>query len=208
MTLEFWVRVDDFPWYFQSILVDAFSLAGLGEPGFRLSLTNTGDFAQNLHYGESTTAGKSKGFYAKSPVFNGLAEGLWYHVAIVRTPIDEGSAKVNAFINGKYVMGPVMTELNEDPSNGDPIFIGCSDKDNGVGAHFIGAIDEFRLSSVARYDGNFEPSQVFDADQETVILFHFDTEGEVVEDASANGLNGEWIGEGDLTGPPDALVCQ
>ncbi|UCF66335.1 MAG: hypothetical protein JSV80_11105 [Acidobacteriota bacterium] len=35
-------------------------------------------------------------------------------------------------------------------------------------------IDELRISSVRRYDGSFVPVRPFDADNQTLALFHFD----------------------------------
>ena len=100
MTLEFWARVDDFAWFFQSVLVDGLPISGLDEAGFRLSLTNTGAYAQNLHYLESTPDEKSKGFYGKNPFYEGLQENTWTHVAVVRSPQADGVTKISIYVDG------------------------------------------------------------------------------------------------------------
>ena len=66
-------------------------------------------------------------------------------------------------------------------------------------------MDELRISSVARYDSDFDPAQTFVQDDETVMLFHFDKEG------FENKLNGDdpvaVLGEPKLGSPADAIAC-
>ena len=67
-----------------------------------------------------------------------------------------------------------------------------------IGGHrggFLGRIDEVRVSTAARYEGDFEPDQVFGSDADTFALYHFDEgEGEVLTDASGNGHDGRIVG--------------
>ncbi|HEX4130053.1 MAG TPA: protein kinase [Pirellulales bacterium] len=59
---------------------------------------------------------------------------------------------------------------------------------------FDGTIDEVRISSVARYTGEFTPQKRFDADEHTEALYHFDEgSGEVAKDASPHGRDGKII---------------
>ena len=44
-------------------------------------------------------------------------------------------------------------------------------------SHVAGGYDELRISTVARYQADFAPARRFDADPDTLVLFHFD-EGE------------------------------
>ncbi len=56
-------------------------------------------------------------------------------------------------------------------------------------------IDEVRISSVARYEGNFFPARRFEPDEDTLALYHFDEGvGAIARDASGNRLDGEIFG--------------
>lgn len=56
---------------------------------------------------------------------------------------------------------------------------------------FNGLIDEVRLSSIGRYQANFEPQSQLTADEYTVGLWHFDEgQGTVAADASGYGNHG------------------
>ena len=62
-------------------------------------------------------------------------------------------------------------------------------------AHFFGAIDELRLSNIARYAADFDPTQILDADENTVLLYQFEDTENPLMDSSSNQLDGKWIGE-------------
>jgi len=58
---------------------------------------------------------------------------------------------------------------------------------------FPGAIREVRLSRTARYDQSFTPAERFQADADTIALYHMDAmQGDRVEDATGNGYTA-WI---------------
>jgi hypothetical protein len=59
-------------------------------------------------------------------------------------------------------------------------------------ASFNGSLDEFRISNVARYKGNFTPLNTpFSPDSNTLALYHLDEgSGQNVTDSSGNGNNG------------------
>ena len=64
---------------------------------------------------------------------------------------------------------------------------------------FCGAVDEVRISRIARYDGDFIPARRFEADEHTLVLYHFDEgSGNVARDSSGNGhdgriISGKWV---------------
>jgi hypothetical protein len=64
-------------------------------------------------------------------------------------------------------------------------------------AFFNGALDEVRISNVARYTGNFSvPTAPFAADANTLGLWSFDAgSGQTAADESGNGNNGR-LGSG------------
>jgi hypothetical protein len=58
--------------------------------------------------------------------------------------------------------------------------------------YFQGAIDEVRVSDIARYTSNFTPSKTpFTPDNNTMMLYHFDSN---TTDSSNNNLNGQLTG--------------
>ena len=60
---------------------------------------------------------------------------------------------------------------------------------------YTGKLREVRFSRVARYDGDFTPVARFDADPQTLGLYHMDEgTGEVLRDSSGNGRHGKIAG--------------
>jgi len=66
--------------------------------------------------------------------------------------------------------------------------------DFGV-CQFHGAIDEVRISSIARYTSNFTPVRFHEPDELTIALYHLDEDhGEIAHDSSDNNHHGRVIG--------------
>jgi hypothetical protein len=60
---------------------------------------------------------------------------------------------------------------------------------------FQGDVDEVRVSSHERYQGNFTPPARFEPDADTLALYHFDEgQGEVLKDSSGNNRHGKISG--------------
>jgi hypothetical protein len=76
--------------------------------------------------------------------------------------------------------------------------------------HFLGLIDEVRISKIARYKSDYSPLDRFESDADTFALYHFDEgEGEVLSDASGNShhakiFNGKWVPG--IAGGPDGTL--
>ena len=52
-----------------------------------------------------------------------------------------------------------------------------------------------RISSIARYAGDFTPRMRFEPDKDTLALYHFDEgEGDELQDSSGNGHHGTIVG--------------
>jgi len=103
----------------------------------------------------------------------------WIHCALVSDELDRA-----LYINGKLVERSKAGRL---PFYDDkPLTLGARIEDNNnPGAFWNGAIDEVRISMVARYRGPFTPERRLAADAKTVLLLHFDEDkGDVVADAS------------------------
>ncbi len=60
---------------------------------------------------------------------------------------------------------------------------------------FQGALDELRISRVARYHDDFSPAERHEPDNDTVALYHFDEgKGARLVDSSGRNLHGKIIG--------------
>ncbi len=116
-----------------------------------------------------------------------LPTGTWSHVAIER---NNGNWKL--YLNG------TATSLSSSTAPTAPSTFLRIGNNNGMNWGFRGIIDEVRLSTEARYKGNFTPDNVpFSSDASTATLYHFDeTSGQTVIDASGgnNGLLGMTTG--------------
>lgn len=109
------------------------------------------------------------------------------HLAAV---FDGSSFKL--YVDGKQQDYDGQVTLKHVPSPFD-FMVGADP--NGKGKphqFFVGAIDEVRISKVARYRDDFEPARRFQPDKETLVLYHFDEgEGDVAHDASGNHHDGK-----------------
>ncbi|MBI1831112.1 MAG: hypothetical protein HYR84_06650 [Planctomycetes bacterium] len=64
-----------------------------------------------------------------------------------------------------------------------------------IGDKLIGRLEEVRVSKVARHDTDFTPAPRFQADADTLALYHFDEgQGDVLKDHSSNGHDGKIVG--------------
>jgi len=113
----------------------------------------------------------------------------WTHVAMTY----DGHA-LRFFTNGR-LSGETEYE-GAVSTNRFPLYVGADPDRNGQpNSFFTGAIDEVRLSDTARYVGAFEPKRVFDRDEHTRLLMHFDTMlGGVFPDDSGRGNHGWAVG--------------
>jgi hypothetical protein len=110
-----------------------------------------------------------------------LSVGKWHHLAGV---FDGSHVRL-------YVDGALAAEVEAQgrrKTNGLPLFIGADPNGNGAPVSFFaGAIDEVRLSRVARYAGpSFVPPRRHEPDADTLLLLHLDSDfGPWTPDASA-----------------------
>ena len=76
-----------------------------------------------------------------------------------------------------------------------PTTIGRNIRPDSNDDFFNGTVDELRISTSARYTGDFTPVDRFEADDDTLALYHFDEgKGDVLHDSSGNGHHGKIFG--------------
>lgn len=94
--------------------------------------------------------------------------------------------------------GPVPPGPTPRP---DPVTLGST----GDGREwFRGVLDEVRISSVARYEGDFTPARRHEPDEKTIALYHMDEgEGDTLEDAGPLGNDATIVDATWIKNPPD-----
>ncbi|MEM7260960.1 MAG: LamG-like jellyroll fold domain-containing protein [Planctomycetota bacterium] len=98
-----------------------------------------------------------------------LQTNRWYHIAGVFD-----GAEIRLYLDGTLI-AQAAAKGTRTP-NRHPFYIGADPNGRGRPVNaFPGRIDEVRLSTVARYEGEkFRPSRRHDPDTDTRLLFHFD----------------------------------
>jgi hypothetical protein len=119
--------------------------------------------------------------------------GKWTHFALVH----DGKL-LRLFVDGRLAgksHKPPLTNFNDLP-----FFVGAEPSRLGSArSFFTGAVDEVRLSSVARYADSFTPAHHHERDAQTLLLLHFDTESRgVFPDDSGREHHGWALGEAEL----------
>lgn len=148
-----------------------------------------GFFVSNGVLGFSNHLG---GEYRNNRVRDAIQIGSWHHVAAV---YDGNATRV-------YLDGELVSTEGVDPdwkrtTNGLPLYVGADPDGSGKPMSFFeGAIDEVRLSSTARYLGEwFTPERRLTADRDTVALYTFDRSmGPYVLDTSGHGHHARRVG--------------
>ena len=105
--------------------------------------------------------------------------------------------KMSLYCDGKRVAVAEYQPAPSDAKKGGHFVIGATQTIDGQFRffHFLGVIDEVRISDVARYDGDYEPVSRFEPDEHTMALYHFDEgESQVLHDASGHGHHGKITG--------------
>lgn len=92
----------------------------------------------------------------------------WTHLALT---FDGETARF--FVNGR-----LQSERRAEAPitfNQLPLYIGADvDRNGAPTSYFTGQIDEVRVSDIARYTSDFAPARVFQRDDRTLLLMHFD----------------------------------
>ncbi len=118
--------------------------------------------------------------------------GRWTHLALVR---DAEAGRLRLFVGGEPA-GDVAC-AGDLTTNDLPLWIGADpDRRGRPVSPFRGAVDEVRLSRVARYAAPFTPADRHEADADTLLLLRCDAAvAGLVPDHSGRGLHGRLSGK-------------
>lgn len=177
ITLEAWAKPearDDK--YIRASVVANLQLAGVGIH------YSGGRWMAHINEGRKSNAG-----YASVVSDAGAEQDKPVHLAAVYD-----GKNFCLFVNGKKQESVNETTLKHVASPYD-FMIGADPNGKGLPHQFFkGAIDEVRISKVARYSENFEPAHRFKPDKDTLLLYHFDEgTGEIAHDESGNHYDGK-----------------
>jgi hypothetical protein len=128
-----------------------------------------------------------------------LEVGRWHHVA----GVFDGS-EVRVHVDGEVVAR--VPGQGPRRRNAHPFFVGADPDVNGLPTSgVLGAVDEVRVSTVARYGPErFLPERRFEPDEQTVLLLHLDAcVGPFVPDASARRQVAIRRGDARIADPPE-----
>lgn len=125
------------------------------------------------------------GRYVSAKAKTKLPVDQWVHLAGVYD-----GKEVRLYVDGKLV--DAKPGGGKRTPNRLPLFIGADPDGRGRATRsFLGAIDEVRLSSTARYTDTFKPTQRHSPDESTRLLMHLDrTFGPFVLDHSDQAVTG------------------
>ncbi len=117
----------------------------------------------------------------------------WTHLALVFD-----GEHVRFFVNGKLQSEEKLE--GERSISRRPLYVGADpDNRSRPGYFFTGAVDEVRVSNVARYTKNFKPAKYFMRDKQTELLLHFDLDlASHFEDDSGHKRHGKPAGAPEL----------
>lgn len=109
------------------------------------------------------------------------------HFALVLEP-----EVMHLFVNGKMRTCPIPPDVRIPAEMKNGIVLG---RRHASGWGFGGTLDELRISKTARYLQDFVPEPRFNADNDTLALYHFDEgQGDVLVDSSGHGHHGKIVG--------------
>lgn len=171
LTVEYWFRLAPGPGLPEAVSVGTRTATG----GWALSVG-----ASSVAFGTATVTN------THAPART-LLDGAWHHVAWVHS---SATSQHDLYLDGRAVLAVEPTLAPGGTLVVGPLFGGAAFDD-----YRGGEIDELRVSRVARYAIAFTPARRFDADVDTVALYHFDEgEGTVAGDDSPLHRDGAYVG--------------
>ncbi|MDA8743141.1 metallophosphoesterase [Rubripirellula amarantea] len=148
-----------------------------------LAKTENSEFAIFMDEGVPQFDVHLNGKYVNAKAKNKLPVNQWSHVA----GVFDGS-EVRIFVNGSLVAK--KAGQGKRGRNKLPLFVGADTDGKGNPTRpFLGDIDEVRISKIALYTDDFTPSRRLSADEQTVVMLHFDRQiGPYVLDQSNQAI--------------------
>jgi hypothetical protein len=133
-----------------------------------------------------------------SSVAANISNSNWHHLALIR---DVFEGRIYIYLDGTLIINDIDTNPEFTISPDSPLQIGgwAGPGWNGPQGREVefyeGNIDEVRISNIVRYNSNFIPETEFEADENTIALYHFN-EGSSsnVFDSSGNENHGTIYG--------------
>jgi hypothetical protein len=161
----------------------------------------------NLGSGQEIVFGWKMAPYAERRVTSAFSmpTGVWTHIAVVVDNTVSADPKAYLYVNGVKT-GPSPQDMLDWGGTNTPYTIAGmgATTNNWLGrsqypadAYFNGAIDELRISNVARYTANFTPANTFTDDVNTTALYHF--EDVPTSQTAANSAILSGVGVGPIT---------
>jgi len=146
-----------------------------------------GDFGLSLYAGRVAFGASSASNGDTICGSRNVLDGAWHHIAVTRQA-SNGRLQL-------YVDGQLDAQVGSSPATGnisyrvgrgtaypdsDPYLVLAAEKHDAGGSFpsFNGSLDELRLSTTIRYNGNFtRPGGAFAPDGNTAALYHFNEGG-------------------------------
>lgn len=155
-----------------------------------LAKTENSEYALFLSNGVPEFSVHLDGRYVAAGAGPALEAERWYHVA----GVFDGS-ELRLYVDGELRARTAGSGTRT--RNGLPLIVGGDvNGSGGATSTLAGAVDEVRLSSVARYAGErFEPAARHEADEHTLLLLHMDAQqGPWLYDSSPNAAHATLVG--------------
>jgi concanavalin A-like lectin/glucanase superfamily protein/exosortase sorting signal-containing protein len=150
------------------------------------------DFAEDkqLNAGATGLSGYFHNVSSGVPINANTALSLdtWHHIAFVYEDAAASGSEYRLYLDGTLIG---MAAASGDISEGSGLpFIGAICRDGSVNASFLGYLDTFRLSNIARYSGSSfsAPTGDLSTDANTVVLFNFSA-GDFFDDMGVTKVN-------------------
>ena len=142
-----------------------------------------GDYGLSLYAGRVAFGASSASNGATICGSRNVLDGAWHHIAVTR---QASSGRLQLYVDGQLdaqaasspATGNISYRVGRGTSypDSDPYLVLAAEKHDAGGSFpsFSGSLDELRLSTIIRYNGNFtRPGGAFSPDGSTAALYHF-----------------------------------
>jgi hypothetical protein len=172
---------------------------------------DNGDFGLSLYDGRVAFGATRDNSGSTICGTTNVLDGAWHHVAVTR---QASTGRLQLYVDGQLDAQAATSGATGDISyrvgrgtqypDSDPFLVLAAEKhDAGSGfPSFNGSLDELRLSTTIRYNGNFTPpAGPFTPDADTAALYHFNEGSGTTLGDEIGTSNGQLNVGGDDNGP-------